>query len=115
MQWTEVSLPDHISSFNMVYFIFRVFEVFFVDRVLIMLNAFICAAGVTVEVKNWPPFFPIIHHDITNEIPIYVQKLQYTEFASWLGIFPCIHIPFFCTNEIVSDKVHLIDKINSCV
>ncbi|KAK3121092.1 hypothetical protein QOZ80_8BG0645910 [Eleusine coracana subsp. coracana] len=43
-------------------------------------------AGVTVEVKNWPVFFPIIHHDITNEIPIHAQKLQYTAFASWLDI-----------------------------
>ncbi|TVU42933.1 hypothetical protein EJB05_09358, partial [Eragrostis curvula] len=47
-------------------------------------------AGVTVEVKNWPPFYPIIHHDITNEIPIHSQKLQYTAFASWLGLIVCL-------------------------
>jgi hypothetical protein len=38
-----------------------------------------------MEDKNWPPFFPIIHHDIANEIPANAQKLQYLAFASWLG------------------------------
>lgn len=45
------------------------------------------AAGVTIEEKNWPPVFPIIHHDISKEIPIHAQKLQYLAFASWLGMF----------------------------
>ena len=40
-----------------------------------------------MEEKNWPPFFPIIHHDIANEIPANVQKLQYLAFASWLGTY----------------------------
>lgn len=43
------------------------------------------AAGVQIDEKNWPPFFPIIHHDIANEIPVHAQKLQYLAFASWLG------------------------------
>ncbi|XP_020972523.1 secretory carrier-associated membrane protein-like, partial [Arachis ipaensis] len=30
-------------------------------------------AGVIIEKKNWPPFFPIIHHDITNKIPVHLQ------------------------------------------
>ncbi|CAL5344918.1 unnamed protein product [Camellia sinensis] len=34
-------------------------------------------AGIVVEDKNWPPFLPIIHHDIANEIPIHLQRLQY--------------------------------------
>jgi hypothetical protein len=42
-------------------------------------------AGVPMEDKNWPPFFPIIHHDIANEIPANAQRLQYLAFASWLG------------------------------
>uniref|UniRef100_A0A2N9I816 Secretory carrier-associated membrane protein n=1 Tax=Fagus sylvatica TaxID=28930 RepID=A0A2N9I816_FAGSY len=33
-------------------------------------------AGILLEVRNWPPFLPIIHHDIANEIPVYLQKLQ---------------------------------------
>lgn len=44
-------------------------------------------AGVPVDDRNWPPFFPIIHHDIANEIPIHAQKLQYLAFASWLGLY----------------------------
>lgn len=44
------------------------------------------AAGIVIEEKNWPPLFPIIHHDIANEIPIHLQRLQYFAFASLLGI-----------------------------
>ncbi|VAI87705.1 unnamed protein product [Triticum turgidum subsp. durum] len=47
-------------------------------------------AGVTIEVKNWPPFFPVIHHDIANEIPTHAHQLQYSAFASWLGIVVCL-------------------------
>ncbi|CAL9153196.1 unnamed protein product [Musa hybrid cultivar] len=47
-------------------------------------------AGVTIEEKNWPPFFPIIHHDIAKEIPVHAQRLQYLAFASWLGILLCL-------------------------
>ncbi|XP_062222335.1 secretory carrier-associated membrane protein 5-like [Phragmites australis] len=48
------------------------------------------SSGVPTEDKNWPPFFPIIHHDIANEIPPNAQKLQYLAFASWLGIVLCL-------------------------
>ncbi|KAG8059765.1 hypothetical protein GUJ93_ZPchr0002g23689 [Zizania palustris] len=48
------------------------------------------SAGVPPEDKNWPPFFPIIHHDIANEIPANAQKLQYLVFVSWLGIVLCL-------------------------
>ncbi|KAL8546814.1 hypothetical protein ACS0TY_006507 [Phlomoides rotata] len=41
-------------------------------------------AGIVLEEKNWPPFFPIIHHDIANEIPIHLQKLQYVAFTTLL-------------------------------
>lgn len=44
------------------------------------------AAGIVLEDKNWPPFFPIIHHDIANEIPIHLQKLQYVTFTTLLGM-----------------------------
>ncbi|XP_073306608.1 secretory carrier-associated membrane protein 4 [Primulina huaijiensis] len=50
----------------------------------------VSSAGVTVDDKNWPPFFPIIHHDIANEIPVHAQRLQYLAFASWLGIVLCL-------------------------
>lgn len=50
----------------------------------------VTSAGVPVEEKNWPPFFPIIHHDIAKEIPIHAQRLQYLAFASWLGILLCL-------------------------
>ncbi|KAM0952431.1 hypothetical protein DsansV1_C03g0036331 [Dioscorea sansibarensis] len=47
-------------------------------------------AGIVIEEKNWPPFFPIIHHDIANEIPIHLQRLQYFAFASLLGLTLCL-------------------------
>ncbi|CAK9153256.1 unnamed protein product [Ilex paraguariensis] len=50
----------------------------------------VATAGVPSDDKNWPPFFPIIHHDIANEIPPNAQRLQYLAFASWLGIVLCL-------------------------
>ncbi|KAH0909712.1 hypothetical protein HID58_033033 [Brassica napus] len=47
-------------------------------------------AGVNIEVKNWPPFFPLIHHDIANEIPVHLQRLQYVTFATYLGLVLCL-------------------------
>lgn len=44
------------------------------------------AAGIVIEVKNWPPFFPIIHHDIANEIPVHLQRLQYVALTTFLGM-----------------------------
>ncbi|XP_073029970.1 secretory carrier-associated membrane protein 1 isoform X2 [Primulina eburnea] len=49
----------------------------------------IAQSGVVIE-KNWPPFFPIIHNDIANEIPIHLQKLQYVAFTSLLGFIGCL-------------------------
>ncbi|CAK7356036.1 unnamed protein product [Dovyalis caffra] len=48
----------------------------------------VAKTGITPDDKNWPPFFPIIHHDIANEIPINAQRLQYLAFAS------CLHQGF---------------------
>ncbi|KAG1365419.1 Secretory carrier-associated membrane protein 2 [Cocos nucifera] len=50
----------------------------------------VARAGVVTEEKNWPPCFPIIHHDIANEIPIYSQRMQYLAFASFLGLTACL-------------------------
>ncbi|XP_070047829.1 secretory carrier-associated membrane protein 4-like isoform X2 [Nicotiana tomentosiformis] len=50
----------------------------------------VASAGVPINDKNWPPFFPIIHHDIANEIPVHARRMQYLAFASWLGIVLCL-------------------------
>ncbi|XP_066307265.1 secretory carrier-associated membrane protein 2-like [Miscanthus floridulus] len=47
-------------------------------------------AGIVIEDKNWPPFMPIIHHDIANEIPIHLQRMQYLAFSSLLGLTACL-------------------------
>ncbi|MCD7467722.1 Secretory carrier-associated membrane protein 2 [Datura stramonium] len=49
----------------------------------------LAGAGVVIEEHNWPPFFPIIHHDIANEIPIHLQKIQYVAFTTLLGLTAC--------------------------
>ncbi|KMT02014.1 hypothetical protein BVRB_9g208840 [Beta vulgaris subsp. vulgaris] len=50
----------------------------------------ISRAGIVIEEKNWPPFFPLIHHDIPNEIPVHLQKLQYVAFTTYLGLALCL-------------------------
>ncbi|KAL8130436.1 hypothetical protein V2J09_019591 [Rumex salicifolius] len=50
----------------------------------------VARAGIVLEEKNWPPFFPIIHHDIGNEIPIHLQRIQYTAFTTLLGLTACL-------------------------
>ncbi|XP_038714340.1 secretory carrier-associated membrane protein 1-like isoform X2 [Tripterygium wilfordii] len=50
----------------------------------------ISRAGIVIEEKNWPPFLPIIHHDIANEIPIHLQRLQYVAFTTLLGLCLCL-------------------------
>ncbi|KAL1365073.1 secretory carrier-associated membrane protein [Arachis hypogaea] len=50
----------------------------------------VARAGIVIEEKNWPPFFPIIHHDIANEIPIHLQRLQYVAFTTLLGLALCL-------------------------
>ncbi|KAF7823034.1 secretory carrier-associated membrane protein 1-like isoform X1 [Senna tora] len=50
----------------------------------------IARSGVTLEIKNWPSFFPIIHHDVANDIPLHLQKLQYVAFSTFLGIVLCL-------------------------
>ncbi|EES13402.1 hypothetical protein BDA96_07G054000 [Sorghum bicolor] len=78
-------------------------------------------AGVTVEVRNWPQFYPIIHHDIAGEIPIHAQKLQYTAFASWLGLIACLVWNLFAvlvesihTDDIVIFLLAVIYAISGC-
>ncbi|CAO1946202.1 unnamed protein product [Urochloa humidicola] len=47
-------------------------------------------AGIVIEDKNWPPFMPIIHHDISNEISVHLQRMQYLAFSSLLGLTACL-------------------------
>ncbi|XP_074312281.1 secretory carrier-associated membrane protein 1-like [Silene latifolia] len=50
----------------------------------------IARSGIVIEEKNWPPVFPLIHHDIPNEIPIHLQQLQYVAFTTYLGLVFCL-------------------------
>lgn len=75
-------------------------------------NKYFLSAGVPVDDRNWPPFFPIIHHDIANEIPIHAQKLQYLAFASWLG--GCAFHLIEEHNLILSSQCFLYPCLNAC-
>ncbi|KAI8567553.1 hypothetical protein RHMOL_Rhmol02G0130900 [Rhododendron molle] len=48
------------------------------------------AGGIVSEEKNWPPFLPIIHNDIANDVPIHLQRLAYVAFSTWLGLCLCL-------------------------
>lgn len=50
----------------------------------------LAGAGIVVEDRNWPPCLPIIHHDIANEIPIHLQRMQYVAFTTLLGLAGCV-------------------------
>ncbi|CAL4894294.1 unnamed protein product [Urochloa decumbens] len=54
-------------------------------------------AGIVIEEKNWPPFFPLIHHNISNEIPIHLQRMQYLAFSSFLGLVACLFFNIIAT------------------
>lgn len=56
-------------------------------------------AGILIESKNWPfPFFPILHHDIRNDIPAHSRRLMYVAYGSWLGILLCLLWNFICVS-----------------
>lgn len=46
------------------------------------------AAG--INVRNWPYCFPILHHDIANDIPAESQFRMRTAYWTWLGIMLCL-------------------------
>lgn len=50
----------------------------------------IARSGIIIEDKNWPPFYPIIHHNIAKEIPIHLQNVQYVAFSTLLGLVACL-------------------------
>ncbi|OVA13917.1 SCAMP [Macleaya cordata] len=60
------------------------------EQSTILSSFLLFAAGIVIEEKNWPPFFPLIHHDIANEIPIHLQRLQYIAFTTFLGLVLCL-------------------------
>ncbi|KAL2541117.1 Secretory carrier-associated membrane protein 3 [Abeliophyllum distichum] len=64
-------------------------------------------AGIVLEEKNWPPFFPIIHHDIANEIPIHLQKMQYVAFTTFLAriLKPRLAKPVFLKFELILNQL----------
>lgn len=48
-----------------------------------------------IKRKNWPPFFPMIRHDIKADIPAYLQSMQTWAYFSWLGCMIALTWNFF--------------------
>jgi hypothetical protein len=46
-------------------------------------------AGVIIDTKNWPFFFPIMHHDIAADIPENLQWTQRLAYWTYLGLLLC--------------------------
>ncbi|RCV42001.1 hypothetical protein SETIT_9G179700v2 [Setaria italica] len=70
-------------------------------------------AGVLIEPRNWPPFLPIIHVDISNDIPVHLQRVQYVSFASLLGLVICLFWNILCvTGAWITG--HVIYFITGC-
>ncbi|KAL7615896.1 secretory carrier-associated membrane protein 3 [Lactuca sativa] len=42
--------------------------------------------GAVIRPKNWPSCYPLVHHDIANDIPLHLQRIQYVAYAILLGV-----------------------------
>ncbi|KAG6386964.1 hypothetical protein SASPL_152146 [Salvia splendens] len=54
----------------------------------------ISRAGIGIEETNWPAIFPIIHHDIANEIPVHLQRTDSALKFGWFFLTYSLHIGF---------------------
>ncbi|GJR93537.1 secretory carrier-associated membrane protein 5 [Tanacetum coccineum] len=43
-------------------------------------------SGAVIDNKNWPSFYPIVHHDIAGDIPVHVHRIMYVAYATLLGV-----------------------------
>ncbi|XP_050383630.1 secretory carrier-associated membrane protein 2-like [Argentina anserina] len=50
----------------------------------------IASGGVISDEKNFPAFWPIIHHDIPNDIPVHLQKIMYVGFTTYISFIGCL-------------------------
>nr|GEZ17020.1 secretory carrier-associated membrane protein 3-like [Tanacetum cinerariifolium] len=53
-------------------------------------------SGAVIDNKNWPSFYPIVHHDIAGDIPVHVHRIMganltflesYNEYSNIFGVF----------------------------
>nr|XP_043612309.1 secretory carrier-associated membrane protein 3-like [Erigeron canadensis] len=56
------------------------------EEILRQKEAAVARAGVVIRPKNWPSFYPLVHHDIAGDIPLHLQKIQYVAYATLLGV-----------------------------
>ncbi|PWA79331.1 secretory carrier-associated membrane protein 3 [Artemisia annua] len=43
-------------------------------------------SGAVIDNKNWPSFYPIVHHDIAGDIPVHLHRTMYVAYATLLGV-----------------------------
>ncbi|TPX47711.1 hypothetical protein SeMB42_g03231 [Synchytrium endobioticum] len=55
------------------------------ERLLLQQQAHLSRAGATSKPPNWPPFYPLVHHDIAQDIPEQHQKTVTKIWYLWLA------------------------------
>ncbi|KAI3682918.1 hypothetical protein L1987_83300 [Smallanthus sonchifolius] len=56
------------------------------EEILTRKEEALARSGAVIDNKNWPPFYPLVHHDIAGDIPIHLQRIQYVAYATLLGV-----------------------------
>lgn len=52
-------------------------------------------------VKNWPRFFPVVHHDINSEIPAAMQGMVRAVYWCYVGLCICLFMNFIGTTALL--------------
>ncbi|KAL4400720.1 trans-Golgi network membrane protein [Malassezia pachydermatis] len=65
--------------------------------------------------NNWPPFYPIVYHDISSEIPPDSQHVMMNVYRLWLLLVATLIWNFVTCLLILFAVQHLSDLINSVV
>ncbi|KAG2435137.1 hypothetical protein HXX76_007222 [Chlamydomonas incerta] len=67
------------------------------EKQLKELEAKLTAAGATIKKKNWPICYPILYHDIAEEIPAQARRIVREGYMTWYGLCICLLWNWFCT------------------
>ncbi|GFR40154.1 hypothetical protein Agub_g710 [Astrephomene gubernaculifera] len=75
------------------------------EKQLKELEAKLSAAG-ALEKKNWPICYPILYHNISEEIPEGRRRPVYEGYMAWWGLFICLAWNLFCACVMLGQDVN---------
>ncbi|GLI64164.1 hypothetical protein VaNZ11_007349 [Volvox africanus] len=55
--------------------------------------------------KNWPICYPILYHNISEEIPAKARRIVREGYVAWWGLLICLLWNWFCTCVMLGQKV----------